>query len=346
MIKYSIIIPTYNGSSKLKKCLEHITDLRRPQHGFEVIVIDNGSTDDTAQIAKSYDFVRYFYDKTPGLHTGRHLGAKEAKGEILCYIDDDSFVDKNWLIEIEKTFSETEVVLAGGSDLPHYEKRPPSWLKYFWIDSPWGKWLGQLSLIEFYNKEMKAPAWFVFGCNFIIKKQTMFENGGFNPDGMPQHIIKYRGDGETALSCKLNQKGFVAHINPKIKIYHYVPKSRMTVEYFKKRAYNQGVSDSFTQIKKENGFDYSDFIPNDNVDKIRAPFFERKFNKLLKPKIEKFLQKFDPQYKIYLDIKKEYEISYKEGFNFHQNEVKNDPELLKWVLKENYLEDYDKEHNA
>ena len=115
MIKYSIIIPTYNGADKLNKCLEHISKLKRTKNGFEVIVIDNGSTDNTKEVAQKYDFVRYFYDKNPGLHTGRHLGAKEAKGEIVCYLDDDSFVDPNWLVEIEKTFSNPSVKIVGGS---------------------------------------------------------------------------------------------------------------------------------------------------------------------------------------------------------------------------------------
>lgn len=337
MLKYSIIIPTYNGVAKLKKCLEHLSALKKPQNDFEVIIIDNGSTDNTAEIAKSYDFVRYFYDKTPGLHTGRHLGAKEAIGEILCYLDDDSFVDKNWLIEIEKTFLNQEVKIAGGNNLPEYEIKPPAWLKYFWSDFGFGKYLCELSLIKFYNKKMKVPTWLVFGCNFIIRKDVILELKGFNPDGIPQNLIKYRGDGETALSCKLNYKGVVAYINPKIIIKHYVPKNRMTIEYFKKRAFYHGVSDSFTQIRKENGFEYLDFIPNKNVENIKAPFFQRIYKKLLKPIVNTLLHKFDVNYKIYLKAKKEYEISYKEGFDFHQNEVKKDPELLKWVLKDNYL---------
>lgn len=339
MIKYSIIIPTYNGGGRLEKCLLHLALLKNPKDDFEIIVIDNGSTDNTKLICESFNNkfnnLEYFYDATPGLLTGRHVGATESKGEILCFIDDDSFVDKNWLLGIEKTFSNPEVVLAGGPNTPYYEEKQTKWLKYFWTSTPYGNYMGELSLIDFYKKEMKVPTWFVFGCNFIIKKDILFKYGGFNPDCMPPTLQRLQGDGETALSLKLQAAGYMAHYNPQIKNNHLVPRSRMTLEYFKKRAFYQGVCDSFTQIRKENGFEYSDLNINE---KIKAPFFLRKYNKIIKPFMEKYLYKFDSNYIIYLNMKEEYKLSYKEGFEFHQNEVKNDPELLKWVLKENYLD--------
>lgn len=342
MIKYSIIIPTYNNAKILKICLEHILKLNKPEFEYEVLVIDNGSKDETKEIIKSFENripkLRYFYDETPGQLTGRHVGAKNASGEILCYIDDDSFVDKNWLTEIEKTFSNSEVVLAGGNDLPLFEGKAEKWTKYFWQDFEYGRCLCDLSLIDFFEKEMKVPTWYVFGCNFIIKKQILFENGGFNPDVMPATSQRFQGDGETALSLKLNKSGHVAYINPKIKIRHFVSKNRMTVEYFKKRAFYQGVSDSFSKIRKENGFEYYDFTPNNSCDKIRLQFFKRKYNRLFKKHVQKFVSIFDSNYKFYLNIKEEAELSYNEGFDFHQNEVKSDPELLKWILKENYID--------
>lgn len=335
MLKYSIIIPTYNNSEKLKKCLAYIQHLKKPLEDFEVIVIDNGSTDETSKIVRRYDFVKYFYDSTPGLHTGRHLGAKKALGQILCFIDDDSFVDKNWLIEIEKTFLKEEVVLAGGNNLPLYETNPPHWLKYFWIKTPYGKYMDKLSLINFKNKQMKVPAWFVFGCNFIIKKDILLELGGFNPDGMPQSLIKYRGDGETAISCKLNKKGLVAHFYPKIKIHHFVPKSRMTLEYLKRRAFNGGVSHSYSKIRKENGFNYFDFEPNINVDKVSLSLLEKLHLKL--SKCLNFLNNFNPNYKYYQKIKEEIKEAEKQGFEYHQEETQKDEKLLSWVLQDNYF---------
>lgn len=324
MIKYSIIIPTYNGSEKLDKCLSHISGLKKTVNDFEVLVIDNGSTDDTLKIAQSYKFVKYIYDSTPGLHVGRHLGAKKSSGEILCYLDDDSFVTKEWLLGIEETFKNPEVILAGGNNLPLYEAKPPKWLEYFWQYNGYGKFMGQLSLIKLNNKEMRVPAWFVFGCNFIIRKSALYKYGGFNPDGMPKDFLHLRGDGETALSCKLNEAGIPAYFNPKITIKHLVPASRMTREYFEKRAFAQGISDSYSKIRNEY-YNYYNFDPK-NVDEFKVPYYKRKYRKIM--------MKHSP--KEYHEMCEYAKIAYDNGYNFHQNAYMNMPELKEWILKENY----------
>jgi len=278
--------------------------------------------------------------KKNGLMFARHRGAQEAQGELLCYLDDDSFVDKNWLIEIEKTFINKDVVLSGGNNLPLYESKPPKWLKYFWSNINYGKYMGYLSLINFHNKIMNLPAWYAFGCNFIIRKDIFLKMGGTNPDIVPKDKQRFQGDGETALSLKLNNKGLYLNFNPRIKIQHYVPSSRMTLEYFQKRSFFQGVCDSFSKIRKENGFNYYNFSFNNSLIKKENKkhfILIRIFIKIIN-KMKHYMNKINKNYIHYVYIRDEYKKSYQDGFNFHQNEVKNDPELLKWVLKENYLD--------
>ena len=341
MIKYSIIIPTCN-KELVKRCLEYLSLLNKPKYDYEILVVHNVSKDDVKSVTDEFNSkisnLRYIYEEKYGLMPSRHRGAKEAQGEILCYLDDDSFVDKNWLIAIEETFENTDVVLAGGNNFPLYESPPPKWLKYFWINEEYGCCMGELSLINFCNKKMKLPAWFAFGCNFIIKKGVFFKMGGTNPDVVPKDKQRFQGDGETALSLKLNEQGYVLDFNPKIKIKHLVTNERMTLEYFQKRAFYQGVCDSFSKIRKDNGFTYYSFILNENIKLYYSySLFKRIYEKFKRYflKIEKNKNK---NYAFYLNIKAAYEKSYQEGFDFHQNEVKNDPELLKWVLKENYLD--------
>jgi len=109
----------------------------------------------------------------------------------------------------------------------------------------------------------------------------------------------------------------------------------MSLEYFKKHAYRYGISDSYSQIRKEHGFVYFNFESNENVDKTcKISSFEKKYDK-----IKRYLfEKYDSNHKKYLEIKNEYKKAYTEGFSFHQDEVKSDPELLKWVLKESYFD--------
>jgi len=341
MIKYSVIIPTCN-KTLVERCLEHLSKINKPKDDYEVLVVHNVTKEDVKGVTDGYNDripnLRYIFEENYGQMHSRHRGAKEAQGEILCYIDDDSFVDENWLIAIEDTFKNKEVVLAGGNNLPLYESPPPKWLKYFWIKEKYGKWMGQLSLIDFYEKERELPAFFAFGCNLIIKKDIFYKFGGTNPDVVPKEKQRFQGDGETALSIKLNNNGYFLHFNPKIKIYHFVPTGRMTLEYFQKRAFYQGVCDSFSKIRKENGFTYYDIRSSEVSSENNIGILIRIYTEINNKILTVFLKIISNSYNEFIDIKEAYEKSYKEGFDFHQNEVKNDPELLKWVLKENYLE--------
>jgi GT2 family glycosyltransferase len=340
MIKYTIIIPKCN-KNLTQRNLAYISRLNSPKDEYEVLVIHNVTLDNIKETVEQFQDnipnLRYIHEENYGQMPSRHRGAREAHGEILCFIDDDSFVDKNWLIAIERTFKDANVVLAGGNNIPFYEISPPKWLNYFWNDTPYGKWMGELSLIRFKEKKMKLPAWFAFGCNFIIRKDIFFNYGGTNPDVVPKDKQRFQGDGETALSLKLNRAGYVLHFNPAIRINHLVTKERMTVEYFKKRAFYQGVCASFSKIRSEHGFDYYHMIPSDNIYKLKFNVVKRIYSKIINSGPGRAMFAINKNYKTASVIKNDYMTSYNEAFAFHQNEVKNDPELLKWVIRDNYL---------
>jgi GT2 family glycosyltransferase len=341
MLKYTIIIPTCH-KDLIYRCLGYIAILNKPHDLYEVLVIHNASLDNIKETVEQFHEripgLRYIYEENYGQMYARHRGAREARGEILCFLDDDSFVDQNWLVAIENTFNDRNVILAGGNNLPFYDALPPKWLKYFWNETPYGKWMGQLSLICFRQKRMILPAWFAFGCNFIIRNEIFFKFGGTNPDVVPKDKQRFQGDGETALSLKLNKAGYAMHFDPNIKIHHLVSKERMTVDYFKKRAFYQGVCDSFSKIRYEHGFDYYDFNANDNIEKLAFHVFKRMANKIAISKLSRLFYIVNDNYRLAVSIKAIYREVCNEGYSFHQNEVKNDPELLRWVLRDNYLE--------
>ncbi|MEE9302945.1 MAG: glycosyltransferase, partial [Thiotrichaceae bacterium] len=298
-IKCSVIIPTYNRCGLLKKTIESLVHQDFPAGQYEIIVVDNGSTDSTRQVAESAisayqgHNIRYIFEPEPGLHCGRHRGAIESRGQILCYLDDDVVVDKLWLQGVIETFTNTDAVLVGGKILPKYETEPPEWINQFIAVKPEGKSLGQLSLIDFGNELKQIDPCFVWGCNYSIRKDVLFECGGFHPDSMPFDLIRYRGNGEIALSASIKEKGYKAYYNPKACVYHYISKERLTVEYFCKRMFCQGISDSFAQIRKDGN------IQNPITLKIRD--------------------------------------AYNKGMAYHHEQVLSDPELLKWILKNEYF---------
>lgn len=103
----SVIIPVYNGQEFISGCLDSLLELDYPKNRFEIIVADNNSKDKTAEIVKEHP-VRYILEFTKGAAAARNAGAKEAKGEILAFIDADVIVRKDWLGEIEKTFADNQ----------------------------------------------------------------------------------------------------------------------------------------------------------------------------------------------------------------------------------------------
>jgi len=332
-----------------------LAELAFEQDLYEVLVIDNGSTDETKETTLAFGAkiksLRYVYCECPGLVAARHKGLEESSGEILCFIDDDSFVSKGWLKGVADAFSDKEIFLVGGPCLPEYEIEPPRWLSHFWSETPWGRCLGSLSLLDFGHEAKKMPSQYVFGCNFNIRKDVLVEIGGFHPDAYPKEMIRYRGDGESYVSEKIGDVGIMALYWPGAEIRHFVPSSRMTKEYFCYRGYIQGISNSFAQIRREHGLDTattkdigrgarsSKENKNRLWTKLAAlkPFFRRARNWMKYRLTHYWKMTFESDYVHYIAVKSETRRMRDEGFIFHQTEVRRDPKLLKWVLKGNYL---------
>lgn len=304
----SVIIPTKNRCNVLKNLLISVTQQTLNDNLFEVIVVDNGSMDNTKEIVKSYEtkikFLTYLYDDTPGLHVGRHIGFKNAKSEILVYLDDDVELFPNHLENVLKIFEDKSVVLVGGKNLPKYESSPPAWLQNIWNEK---KLISQLSIIDLGENSQEISPNLVWGCNFSIRKSIVLESGGFHPDAMPKELIKYRGDGETSVSNFIKENHYKAVYHPKASVYHFVSNNRMTEEYFCARMYQQGISDSYTNLRKYNTFS--------DLEARQAKKFKNTI--LLDEKM----------YNAYID-----------GYIYHQQECKNDLKLMEWVLKDRYYD--------
>ena len=316
----SIITPTLNRAKFLKWAINSFVAQDFPPGQFEIIVVDNGSTDATRQeveaiiAAGQSHAIRYVYEPEPGLLSGRHRGAQEAKGDILVFTDDDTEATPKWLAAITTAFEDPTVHLVGGPSLPKFETMPPTWMSpYFSLD---GEHLscGTLSLIDLGNNILEIDPCQVYGLNYAIRKTTLFEVGGFNPDCIPKHLQHFQGDGETGLSIKIREKGYKSIYHPGAMVYHLIPSSRLTVKYFEKWYFYWGVCDSYTNIRKSktvNGI--SDLIFNPNAPNI--------------PKYSPFENDYIRIHKAYFD-----------GYNFHLNAVRRYPKLLEWVLRENYFD--------
>jgi hypothetical protein len=144
---------------------------------------------------------------------------------------------------------------------------------------------------------------------------------------MPSELIKYRGDGETALSLAVMGKGYRSVYEPKATVYHRVPHERLTIEYFCQRAFNQGISDSYTEIRRKHG------LNNSLLEKSRKGLYLVNILKKLPLLFTYRKNKMGAAQ----HLKKQVIKAYEEGKTYHRRQVEEDPNLLKYVLKERYF---------
>ena len=325
-MRFSIVIPTLNRSDSLRATIDSLLGSKFSPHEYEILIVDNGSTDNTRQVAETAiesnmgRQIRYYYEPVPGLLSARHKGALESKGEILVYVDDDIEADQYWLEAISEALEDPEVKLVGGKSLPKYESAPPDWLDAFWYRDGDLRQCFYLSLLDYGDKISEIDPLYVWGLNFAIRRETLFELEGFNPECVPKTLQRYQGDGDTGLAWKVKAAGYKIIYQPQALVYHIVPTQRLTIDYFVERMFSAGVSDSYTTIRRNQGLRFEWRI-HEPIPRIM----------LLLRRIASKLST-DP----YGSIKQRVREAWLEGYIFHRNEVRKDPELLKWVIKDNY----------
>ena len=325
----SVIIPTRNRSKLLKKCLLSLKQQSFPIDSFQVIVVDNASSDNTKQIALSFsNFInlKYCYLAELGLHAGRHEGMRQANSEILIYADDDIVAKFTWIEAIVNIFTDSSVAMVGGNNFPMFECIPPPWLLKWWNTPVYkGKAIGPLSILDFGKGQFEIDPMYIWGCNFSIKKEILIKAGGFHPDGMPTEKILYRGDGETHISDFVKKNNYKAFFDSKASVYHLVSRERMRKDYLLRRAYIQGISDSYTHFRASvNNKLYYDFRYCSR--RIRDIFNKYKY------KVNK-----NTETKELIELQESLRKSYWKGFLYHQAECRKDSKLMRWVLKRNYF---------
>lgn len=127
-IKFSIVIPAYNAENTLGRCLESIRRMDFPRENYEVVVVNDGSTDETARVAREFG-ARVITKRCHSLSAVRNLGASETTGEVLAFLDSDVLVDPKWLASAAEYFD------AGFSGALHFADDVPDdagWIGRFW----------------------------------------------------------------------------------------------------------------------------------------------------------------------------------------------------------------------
>lgn len=198
--RISVIVCTRNGAATLRPCLESLTHLQYPDH--EVIVIDDGSTDATAEIARNFPGVRYEKQEPQGLSVARNRGAEIATGEILAYTDDDCVAEPDWLLHLSLAFDSSEWVAAGGPNIP---PPPRTSVEAVVAAAPGAPMHVMLNDVE---------AEHLPGCNLAIRKSALLEIGGFDP------VFRAAGD-DVDICWRLREAGGKLRFAPGAMVWHH-----------------------------------------------------------------------------------------------------------------------------
>lgn len=329
MIKVSIIVPTLNRYDLLKLFLNSLLKQTVPLDEFEVLIIDNGSTDNTKDLVKEFRGLlnlRYLYEPRNGLHYGRHLGFVESKAEIITYADDDIIAFPTWIESIITSFNKDKnIMLVGGNNYPKFESQPPKWILDLWNTVSNGeKKITWLSVIDMGNIAKYISSKNIYGCNYSVRKVLLKETGGFHPDGFSKKNILFRGDGENHVTDFVLNNNYKIFFNPGASVYHFVPTKRMSIDYVKNRYFNEGISCSFLTIRKTNGCSFINVLSRIKLKSIL--YFILFYWSFISPLPDKLM------------FKTVSHVSSLRGFMTHYFQVCKDNELLNWVLKPNFLD--------
>lgn len=336
MPKLSVIIPTRNRLAMLMSAVSSIHNQCSNADLVEIIIVDNCSSDGTEDLGKalalSCDNIFYIREERMGLHHARHAGMSCSNSDLLCYIDDDSECIRGWCSALIDVFKDPLVALVGGNCLPVFWGMPPKWLQDLW--SPLSnnvRVLSHLSIQEHPPGITLFDPYYVWGCNFAIRKDVLLSAGGFHPDGMPEELIHLRGDGETHVSKYVADNNLKCIFDSRVSVYHKVTPERMTISYFRKRGFNQGVSDSYTSLRKS-----PEAVQDGHQSLVLnlVPTLKSKLSASLRKTTELITR---PSLTLN-PAQAAFQEGYQQGFAYHQSIYTSDPKVRAWVHKETYFD--------
>ncbi|MBN2372462.1 glycosyltransferase [bacterium] len=214
-VKFSVIVPVYNGEKTLERCLSALKRQTIPRDDYEIILVDDGSTDGTANIARS-NVDKYLYQKNQGPAAARNLGVRMANGKIVLFTDSDCEPVENWIEEMVAPFRwNTEIVGVKGAYLT---KQKEIMARFVQIEYETRyEFMKRFEYIDFIDTYAAA-----------YKKDIFLEFGGFDSD-FPIAMTE-----DTELSYRISAAGHKMVFNPKAFVYHSHPTSFF---YYLKRKY-------------------------------------------------------------------------------------------------------------
>lgn len=237
----SVVVCTRNRSAALAGALDAVLRVDYDPDRWELLIVDNASTDDTAEIARSVAAahpgrVRVMVEEEIGLSAARNAGIAGTRAPLVAFIDDDAFPEPDWLAAIVDGFGNPDVMCVGGPVAPLIEGELPGWFRGRFLPylTVWD--LGREPVVLHYNEYPR-------GANIAFRRSGLETVGGFSPD-LGRKGSSLLSCEEIELCLRFERAGYQTLYVPGAKVRHLTPVGRLTPEWLNSRFAAQGRSEA------------------------------------------------------------------------------------------------------
>jgi glycosyltransferase involved in cell wall biosynthesis len=265
----TVLICTYNRATRLAETLDSLRAIVASGLTWDVIVVDNNSSDDTRQVvtARIGNFpvpLKYLFEPRQGKSIALNTGLAETDATVVVFTDDDVQVSEEWLeASCRPILDDAAVDYTGGPVLPIWEQPRPSWL-----DGERSDLWGTLAILDY------GPERFVFeerhrvplGANMAVRRALIDRIGGFEPS-LGRKGNSLLGQEQAEFFCRSRAAGARGIYVPAASVRHHVPAARLTRDYFLRWWYWKGVSKALLEQRHP--------ITDSGVDLTRVPTVAR-----------------------------------------------------------------------
>lgn len=239
----SLIICTYNRDKYIYNCLQRIADNGFPVDRYEIILVNNNSTDNTEQLCQKFSKeypqapFRYFNETNQGLSFARNRGIKEASGDWLVFLDDDAMIHPNYLNNLSSHLNRyTDAGAFGGQITPEFESgQAPNWLCK-WTYS----WVSAINLGK--NVTLFSNGKYPIGANMGMSRATVERCGTFNTE-LGRSKNNLMGGEEKDIFNRIQSAGIPIYYFPDVAVNHVIPPHRTTPDFIRRLGAGVGASE-------------------------------------------------------------------------------------------------------
>lgn len=240
LLEASVVIPTFNGATRLPLVFDALADQTAPAGTFEVVVVDNASTDGTTQVANEHPSAERLRargfrcctvcEPRQGLTHARIAGLSAASSELVCFLDDDNIPDPEYLKNGIELFSDQSIGLAVSSVRPRWEGAPPSSILRRQHLLAVNQYMGS-KLVDFDALALIAPT---IGAGMWVRRSAFLAAIPFD---QPERLLPDRVGkslacgGDLEFGILIGNAGYRRVYAPTLRIVHLIPARRLTVSY-------------------------------------------------------------------------------------------------------------------